>query len=1072
MMSRKHSKHKREKTKSSSKKTKSERSSHDKEKKTELSSHCKRGKLSPQQSSLSCQMGKKRKLFYQELDDPTSLRLSMEEQSQSSWSRHLKEKHKARSEKFKEAPMQDPAFSVATSSSYPEKIKSKSKRKKKHKKHSHEENSQEKHQTSTTTKPTYSATDSTGELPWCKICKSSEFCRHALKRKAVSSTEEEDLELLKSKASCSSYESLQTGFKDYVSKVYSQEVKGTTGKHEKDRSQCCAIKSVHGTSKLTVLCDELKHKEIETKEQTKSSTALHKKLNNSNIKQNFKDSYEAVRNFEELDTTKNKSDMFVKLHEKPCSSGKSFDVWKVTSAPLKPVKNTRNSGEGSKIPESVIWEKCNKISNCLRERRKKSKILEQAGNESSTVRTASYLAKNLGKPNDQLKSSGIEKPNVISKDQKSSELFGKNYKQSLSSDSEGTTRKGVSEYPQKHQLEIMDSDLTQKSGLFERTDVAVLSSNSEKVEEFETPKQAKKFNSFKILKKAYATDALSQRISQKLLTSSAAQSKFQSSDNATKSASKQQDHVLFAHQLDSQKWNSSTTLSDNVDMDTVQKMEIVEELQTARYEKVLEVELGQSYGELTSMEIDPPQEIKVCSTEASSKSDILLVLDTNIFISHLNFIVNIKDHGVAGVGFPIIVIPWVVLQELDSLKNGKLSGGVNRKAIPAVQFIYSCFKSRHPHVWGQSMQQAAQKFCGLREENNDDRVLQCCLQYQQLYPSADVLLCSDDKNLCSKALVSNVKAVRKVDLLTELSDLKTNNDVPNTQDLNAFNQSPSVSSVKELNRSHNQHQSAQERALDVTGIVSQLEKSLGLALSVILETEMKTIYEDLWTEILFVKPPWSLEDLLLCMKKHWIAVFGLIVKRDLQSSVEMLSSHFQTGKRSQYNHFTLTWMLLESQKLIRAFNSRSGYGGVLPRTLAVIDELLEKSSEHCSKNELTSKSPKKSQESSEKLEISGAPPSNLDSGRNVTLYPFSGCPTSEMDNSQNVNRIQQIWATFENVWNITNKYSSLIFATFNLPHNPLAVVTDSKLPLPEEAFQSLQRLVPAVKELLAGIQRQ
>lgn len=69
------------------------------------------------------------------------------------------------------------------------------------------------------------------------------------------------------------------------------------------------------------------------------------------------------------------------------------------------------------------------------------------------------------------------------------------------------------------------------------------------------------------------------------------------------------------------------------------------------------------------------------------------------------------------------------------------------------------------------------------------------------------------------------------------------------------------------------------------------------------------------------------------------------------------------------------------------------------------------------------------------------------------------------------NKRQQIWATFENVWNIIYKYSSLIFATFNLPHNSLAVVMDSKLPLPEEAFQSLQKLVPAVKELLAGIQR-
>lgn len=44
-------------------------------------------------------------------------------------------------------------------------------------------------------------------------------------------------------------------------------------------------------------------------------------------------------------------------------------------------------------------------------------------------------------------------------------------------------------------------------------------------------------------------------------------------------------------------------------------METAEALQTARHEKVLEVELGQSYGELTSMEIDPPQEVKISLCE-------------------------------------------------------------------------------------------------------------------------------------------------------------------------------------------------------------------------------------------------------------------------------------------------------------------------------------------------------------------------------------------------------------------------------------------------------------------------
>lgn len=60
-------------------------------------------------------------------------------------------------------------------------------------------------------------------------------------------------------------------------------------------------------------------------------------------------------------------------------------------------------------------------------------------------------------------------------------------------------------------------------------------------------------------------------------------------------------------------------------------------------------------------------------------------------------------------GFPLILIPWVVLQELDSLKKGRqFSGSVAHLAIPAISYICKCLKNREPNLSGQSMQQAAQ----------------------------------------------------------------------------------------------------------------------------------------------------------------------------------------------------------------------------------------------------------------------------------------------------------------------------------------------------------------------------
>ncbi|XP_051868808.1 uncharacterized protein swt1 isoform X2 [Pristis pectinata] len=1073
-MSRKHSKHKREKDKSRPKKSKSQRHSpnHAGEKgKTEQKPQYSGGSSLPRRSSLSPCTGKRRKLSHLEVEIPTTLKQSMEEQAKSSQPRSpdFKEKHKFKLQKRK----YHAASLGTTSSSDYENTGSKSKQKKKHKKHSREENRKEKHHSSSTkhTADTHVSGEQPNELQWCKKCQSSKFCKHLQNKcKAKPSITEVDLEVLKTKISGPTYESLQTDFQDFVSKTYIFEKAEEAC--ENDASKHSTVEPTWTTSKLTSSYDEPRplSEAFESKGQTKKSSELQGESNYSGAMQNSEDSRKVPIKIEELNGSKNKS-LRMNLHEKPKISKKEFDVWKVTKAPLKAVKNTASFNDGSKFLESGFWEKCNKISNCLRGLRKKSKSLEPVRDETGIERASSYLTKFSEKPGDDSKPLEVEKPSISFEEPTTSGTVDREFKLSTRPGIDSRSTKLINEgravlgYSQKHQA----SNSTQQSRIFQRTDGPTFSSrNSENAEKLEVAKQTKKFHSFKILKKVYATDALSQAVSKKLLTSSGTRSVGKSSDSATKPTSLPQDLALAAQQPGSPITCGITTSPDDANMDTDQKMEIAEELQTARYEKVLEVELGQSYGELTSMEIDPPEEVKTLSfSEATSQPDILLVLDTNIFISHLNFIVNLKDHGVS-------VIPWVVLQELDSLKSGKLSGGVNRKAVPAVHFVYSCFKSRHPHVWGQSMQQAAQKFCGLREENNDDRVLQCCMQYQQLYPCAHVLLCSDDKNLCSKALVSSVKAVRKVDLLTELRSLKSIPDVTNTQDLSIFNQPQSAINVKDQNGTGNQHLSVEESALDVTSIISQLEKCLGCALSVILETEMKKVYDDLWMEILFVKPPWSLEDILLCMKKHWIAVFGLLVKRNLQSSVESLSDYLQADKWPKYNRFVVTWMLTESQKLLQAFSSISDYGGVLPNTLAVLDELLSKISEGVMKIEPNSKSLERSKNSSEKVEISAESALQPNLGRNITLPPFNcntGDPMSEMENSQVVNKSQQIWATFENVWNIINKYSSLIFATFNLPHNSFAVVMDSKLPLPEEAFQSLQKLVPAVKELLAGIQR-
>ncbi|XP_037999804.1 transcriptional protein SWT1 isoform X3 [Motacilla alba alba] len=370
-------------------------------------------------------------------------------------------------------------------------------------------------------------------------------------------------------------------------------------------------------------------------------------------------------------------------------------------------------------------------------------------------------------------------------------------------------------------------------------------------------------------------------------------------------------------------------LQDSQNTETDQEMQIVEDLHVARVEKRMALSVVQTCGELTSMEIDlPEQDLNTSAGAFSSGLNILVVIDTNIMISHLEFVRSLKSEDIPGVDRLALIIPWVVLQELDNLKKGKMLQHVRDKAIPAVQFIYKCLKNQDSKLWGQSMQLASQKMYGLSDENNDDRVLQCCLQYQKLFPQALVVLCTDDKNLCNKAIVSEVKAFCKADLVTALQNVNANRP-QNSEELQQPKQDTEFGKTR----------GDAGFTAQFPNVLPDLEKNLGEALSCILETEMKLAFGNLWMEILYLKPPWTLANLLKCYKKHWMAVFGYVVPRSLLSTIECLSKHLYADK--PFDSSTVRVLLQESKKLLHAFSCRSDYNGVLPQAYAEVEKLCE-----------------------------------------------------------------------------------------------------------------------------------
>nr|XP_020458422.1 transcriptional protein SWT1 [Monopterus albus] len=462
------------------------------------------------------------------------------------------------------------------------------------------------------------------------------------------------------------------------------------------------------------------------------------------------------------------------------------------------------------------------------------------------------------------------------------------------------------------------------------------------------------------------------------------------------------------------------------------EMQVVEELHLARSEKRLEVNVMQCYGELTCMDIDLPEE-RATNTHCKqpTQQNLILILDTNILLSHLDYVKKIRLHGLEVLGFPVVLIPWVVLQELDSLKKGKgLSGSVAHLAAPAISYIYNSLKSRDPHLWGQSMQQATESNKSLNAENNDDRVLQCCLQYQRLYPWCAHILCTNDKNLCSKALLSGVRALSKNDLEAEVQRSRCG-----LHPLQSM-QSPVLPCSPVEQHSHNrtgfsvglaekdsQQPTEETKAnLNLSRCISELENCLQEVLSDVLEVEMKAAYGDLWLEIVYVKPPWTLQDVLQCLKKHWIAVFGNIVPRRKQQNVLSLIDFFNSGKTMDCSATLVA--LQEAKELVKVFGKRSSR---VPSAISVMDNITDQ------------------------------------------LQPQGEVPAGDTDMKDDDAQIshQEVWALFENIWFNVYQMSLEVFKALGFdPHTMQNTHPVGAPPPPQEALAYLHKLSSMVSQLL------
>ncbi|KAL4218785.1 RNA endoribonuclease [Mactra antiquata] len=70
--------------------------------------------------------------------------------------------------------------------------------------------------------------------------------------------------------------------------------------------------------------------------------------------------------------------------------------------------------------------------------------------------------------------------------------------------------------------------------------------------------------------------------------------------------------------------------------------------------------------------------------------------------------------------------------------------------------------------------------------------------------------------------------------------------------------------------------------------LDKLKELLKECLSQVLQTEMQSVYDEVWLQVVYKKPPWSLADILISIQNHWSAVFSMVFGRDSISYIDRL----------------------------------------------------------------------------------------------------------------------------------------------------------------------------------------
>ncbi|KAJ2618923.1 hypothetical protein GGI26_006239 [Coemansia sp. RSA 1358] len=261
----------------------------------------------------------------------------------------------------------------------------------------------------------------------------------------------------------------------------------------------------------------------------------------------------------------------------------------------------------------------------------------------------------------------------------------------------------------------------------------------------------------------------------------------------------------------------------------------------------------------------PVPQTPSANNDIISSARVAVVIDTNYFIDYLPIIRGLV--GVASEHHLAVVVPWVVIQELDGLKNSNksyypselssVSTNVSAKARDSTRFLENELDRPNSALRCQKRSEYLQQ-----ELVNDDKILDCCLYFNERH-GLPVVILTRDRNLGVKVRINGDEPV-----LIYLDEL------PNT--VKVARESIGLKSAHKISKEIVSYMHSGEHCGFTSLLIDQLKKGFPSQKAGFWENALQTRFD---------MPPWTTCTVMLTIVLFYWDIFKQVFPKRMDASI-------------------------------------------------------------------------------------------------------------------------------------------------------------------------------------------